>query len=98
MYKMNQYLDQVWAIATLEQVLQFQAVASGKCACTCVAFSADSERCVTGFEDGNLRLFDLSKIDIEAKFAPHSCRVSAIVFSTDGWRRYFLPSLIVNVM
>ena len=49
-------------------------------------FILDSERCGAGYEDGTLRLFDLSKVDLEAKFTPHCSSVSAIAFSIDGLR------------
>jgi hypothetical protein len=41
-------------------------------------------RCAAGYGDGVLRLFDLSQLALEAKFAPHHTAVTAIAHSSDG--------------
>lgn len=78
----------VWQAEDREQVLRFQVAAAGETAldraCTAVAFSADGERCVAGFASGALRVFDLARVELEAKVVPHTTAVTVVAFSADG--------------
>lgn len=50
-----------------EQIMQFQ-LATKSDRCLCVALSADTSRCVAGYDNGVVRTFDLDKIALETKF------------------------------
>eukprot|EP00041_Stephanoeca_diplocostata_P033073 m.1082433 g.1082433 ORF g.1082433 m.1082433 type:complete len:1886 (-) comp24266_c0_seq4:397-6054(-) len=70
---------------TNEQIMQFQ-LATANSRCLCVALSADTSRCVAGYDDGAVRTFDLDKIALETKFEPHGGNgaVTRVMYSHDG--------------
>ncbi|KAJ7305716.1 hypothetical protein JRQ81_010082 [Phrynocephalus forsythii] len=75
----------VWALASLELVVQFQS-------CLCLAWSpatpsvsgGESQRIVAGYSDGTIRMFSLSRTEMELKMHPHAVAVTALGFSADG--------------
>ena len=43
-----------------------------------------ASHCVAGYEDGTVRLFDFSKVEMIMKMQPHSVAVTALCCSNDG--------------
>eukprot|EP00039_Didymoeca_costata_P020621 m.341916 g.341916 ORF g.341916 m.341916 type:complete len:1772 (+) comp20674_c0_seq1:408-5723(+) len=76
----------VWSIEGLEQIMLFQLADNlrNSCASNCVAISKDGKHCASGFADGNIRIFDLNRVDLEAKFKPFSTGVTRVMYSPDG--------------
>jgi WD40 repeat protein len=54
-----------------------------------------NERCAAGYDDGALRIYDLERTDMEAKFAPHDSSVQCLAFSPDG-RLFFTNHLALQ--
>ncbi|NWH74987.1 WDR90 protein, partial [Piaya cayana] len=48
------------------------------------AWGAESQRVVAGYSDGTIRVFSISRTEIELKMQPHSAALTAITYSTDG--------------
>ncbi|XP_066496904.1 WD repeat-containing protein 90 [Tiliqua scincoides] len=79
----------VWSLASLELVVQFQVLNQS---CLCLAWSpvhmsigrAESQRVVAGYSDGTIRVFSISRTEMELKMHPHSVAVTALGYSADG--------------
>jgi WD40 repeat protein len=51
---------------------------------TCVAFSPDSRRIVSGSKDGIIRLWDVSRATVLSSFFGHEASVTSVAFSSNG--------------
>ncbi|KAM6424013.1 WD repeat-containing protein 90 isoform 1-T1 [Liasis olivaceus] len=79
----------VWSLASLELVVQFQVLNQS---CLCLAWSpvptsisgVESHHIVAGYSDGTIRLFSISRTEMELKMHPHSVAVTALGYSADG--------------
>ncbi|XP_077172586.1 WD repeat-containing protein 90 isoform X2 [Paroedura picta] len=79
----------VWSLASLELVVQFQVLNQS---CLCLAWSpvpislsgAEGQHVVAGYSDGTLRVFSISRTEMELKMHPHSVAVTALGYSADG--------------
>ncbi|XP_058141551.1 LOW QUALITY PROTEIN: WD repeat-containing protein 90 [Dasypus novemcinctus] len=77
----------VWSLASMELVIQFQVLNQS---CLCLAWSPPScghpelQRVVAGYSDGTLRVFRVSRTEMELKMHPHPVALTAVAFSTDG--------------
>ncbi|XP_042336753.1 WD repeat-containing protein 90 isoform X3 [Sceloporus undulatus] len=79
----------VWSLASMELVVQFQVLNQS---CLCLAWSpmpisvsgAESEHIVAGYSDGTIRVFSISRTEMELKMHPHSVAVTALGYSADG--------------
>ncbi|PIO31188.1 hypothetical protein AB205_0180910, partial [Aquarana catesbeiana] len=55
--------------------------------CLCLDWSphsASGQRIAAGYSDGTIRIFSVSKTEMEMKIHPHPCAVTAIAFSLSG--------------
>ncbi|NWS20690.1 WDR90 protein, partial [Pachyramphus minor] len=60
--------------------------------CQCLAWKprpigvwgAESQHVVAGYSDGTIRVFSVSRTEMELKMHPHSAALTAITYSTDG--------------
>ncbi|NXT20057.1 WDR90 protein, partial [Syrrhaptes paradoxus] len=52
--------------------------------CPAAAWGAESQHVVAGYSDGTIRLFSVSRTEMELKMHPHAAAVTAIAYSTDG--------------
>jgi hypothetical protein len=48
--------------------------------CLSVALSRDTTRCAVGYSSGAIRVFDVDKIDLEAKFVAHESGVVQLMY------------------
>ncbi|NXM73158.1 WDR90 protein, partial [Serilophus lunatus] len=72
-----------------ELVVQFQVLNQS---CQCLAWKprsvgvwgAESQHVVAGYSDGTIRVFSVSRTEMELKMKPHSAALTAITYSTDG--------------
>ncbi|XP_069066782.1 WD repeat-containing protein 90 isoform X3 [Pleurodeles waltl] len=79
----------VWSLASMELVVQFQVLNQS---CLCLAWSPvylstsgpENQRIVAGYSDGTIRVFSVSRTEMELKIHPHPCPVTAITYSVDG--------------
>uniref|UniRef100_A0A8D2JFH7 WD repeat-containing protein 90 n=1 Tax=Varanus komodoensis TaxID=61221 RepID=A0A8D2JFH7_VARKO len=79
----------VWSLASMELVVQFQVLNQS---CICLAWSpspssvsgAESRHIVAGYSDGTMRVFSISRTEMELKMHPHSVAVTALGYSADG--------------
>ncbi|XP_027718740.1 WD repeat-containing protein 90 isoform X2 [Vombatus ursinus] len=78
----------VWSLTSMELVVQFQVLNQS---CLCLAWSpsasssrADRQRVVAGYSDGTIRVFSISRTEMELKMHPHPAALTAISFSVDG--------------
>ncbi|XP_027510694.1 WD repeat-containing protein 90 [Corapipo altera] len=79
----------VWALSSTELVVQFQVLNQS---CQCLAWKprpvglwgAESQHVVAGYSDGTIRVFSVSRTEMELKLHPHSAALTAITYSTDG--------------
>ncbi|KAH0631787.1 hypothetical protein JD844_019595 [Phrynosoma platyrhinos] len=79
----------VWSLDSMELVVQFQVLNQS---CLCLAWSpmpvsisgAESEHIVAGYSDGTIRVFSISRTEMELKMHPHSVAVTALGYSADG--------------
>lgn len=79
----------VWSLASLELVVQFQVLNQS---CLCLAWrpvrmspsGTGSQHVVAGYSDGTIRVFSISRTEMELKMHPHSVAVTALGYSTDG--------------
>lgn len=49
-----------------------------------VAWGAESQHVVAGYSDGTIRVFSISRTEMELKMQPHVVALTAIAYSTDG--------------
>uniref|UniRef100_A0A674I2E1 WD repeat domain 90 n=1 Tax=Terrapene triunguis TaxID=2587831 RepID=A0A674I2E1_9SAUR len=78
----------VWALASMELVVQFQVLNQS---CQCLAWSpipishggAEGQHVVAGYSDGTIRVFSISRTEMELKMHPHSVALTAIAYSGD---------------
>ncbi|NXW82417.1 WDR90 protein, partial [Alopecoenas beccarii] len=49
-----------------------------------VAWGAESQHVVAGYSDGTIRVFNISRTEMELKIQPHAAALTAIAYSTDG--------------
>ncbi|XP_077642916.1 WD repeat-containing protein 90 isoform X4 [Lonchura striata] len=81
----------IWALGSTELVLQFQVLNQS---CQCLAwkprpvgvwpFPGESEHVVAGYSDGTVRVFSVSRTEMELKMHPHAAALTAVTYSTDG--------------
>ncbi|XP_042639154.1 WD repeat-containing protein 90 [Orycteropus afer afer] len=77
----------VWSVASMELVIQFQVLSQS---CLCLAWSPPSrrhlgpQRLVAGYSDGTLRIFSVSRTEMEIKMRPHPSALTAVAFTADG--------------
>ncbi|XP_068102464.1 WD repeat-containing protein 90 [Hyperolius riggenbachi] len=74
----------VWSLHSFELLLQFQVLNQS---CLCLDWgpqNASAQRIVSGYSDGTIRLFSVSRMEMEMKIHPHPCAVTAIAFSIGG--------------
>ncbi|KAM9096361.1 WD repeat-containing protein 90 isoform X1 [Sarcophilus harrisii] len=78
----------VWSLASMELVVQFQVLNQS---CLCLAWSpsahssrSDHQQVVAGYSDGTIRVFSISRTEMELKIHPHPVALTAISFSVDG--------------
>ncbi|XP_054849422.1 WD repeat-containing protein 90 isoform X2 [Eublepharis macularius] len=79
----------VWSLASMELVVQFQVLNQS---CLCLAWSPvpgslsgpKGQHVVAGYSDGTLRVFSISRTEMELKMHPHSAAVTALSYSADG--------------
>ncbi|KAM6114117.1 WD repeat-containing protein 90 [Pterocles gutturalis] len=79
----------IWSLGSTELVVQFQVLnQSCQCLawkpCPATAWGAESQHVVAGYSDGTIRLFSVSRTEMELKMHPHAAAVTAIAYSTDG--------------
>ncbi|XP_009077103.1 PREDICTED: WD repeat-containing protein 90, partial [Acanthisitta chloris] len=79
----------IWALDSTELVVQFQVLnQSCQCLawkpCPMVAWGAESQHVVAGYSDGTVRVFSVSRTEMELKMHPHTAALTAITYSTDG--------------
>ncbi|NWX07845.1 WDR90 protein, partial [Caloenas nicobarica] len=73
----------------MELVVQFQ-VLNQSCQCLAwephpiVACGAESQHVVAGYSDGTIRVFNISRTEMELKMQPHATALTAIAYSMDG--------------
>uniref|UniRef100_A0A8B9UIQ4 WDR90 4th beta-propeller domain-containing protein n=1 Tax=Anas zonorhyncha TaxID=75864 RepID=A0A8B9UIQ4_9AVES len=79
----------IWSLGSMELVVQFQ-VLNQSCQClawkphSIVAWEAESQHVVAGYSDGTMRVFSISRTEMELKMHPHATALTAIAYSTDG--------------
>ncbi|XP_010000960.1 PREDICTED: WD repeat-containing protein 90 [Chaetura pelagica] len=77
----------VWALGTVELVVQFQ-VLNQSCQCLAwkplIPWGAEKQHVVAGYSDGTIRVFSISRTEMELKMQPHALALTAITYSTDG--------------
>ncbi|XP_074742639.1 WD repeat-containing protein 90 isoform X2 [Strix uralensis] len=79
----------IWSLGSMELVVQFQ-VLNQSCQCLAwkprpvVAWGAESQHVVAGYSDGTIRVFSISRTEMELKMHPHAAALTAIAYSTDG--------------
>ncbi|RMC17874.1 hypothetical protein DUI87_05543 [Hirundo rustica rustica] len=81
----------VWALGSTELVVQFQVLNQS---CQCLAWKprpagvwpcpGESQHVVAGYSDGTVRVFSVSRTEMELKMHPHTAALTAITYSTDG--------------
>ncbi|XP_019348592.1 WD repeat-containing protein 90 isoform X3 [Alligator mississippiensis] len=79
----------VWCVASMELVVQFQVLNQS---CQCLAWSPTSisrggdenQHVVAGYSDGTLRVFSISRTEMELKMHPHAVALTAVAYSADG--------------
>uniref|UniRef100_A0A8C0G718 WD repeat-containing protein 90 n=1 Tax=Chelonoidis abingdonii TaxID=106734 RepID=A0A8C0G718_CHEAB len=79
----------VWSLTSMELVVQFQVLNQS---CQCLAWSpvpisrggAEGQHVVAGYSDGTIRVFSISRTEMELKMHPHSVALTAIAYSADG--------------
>ncbi|XP_073884493.1 WD repeat-containing protein 90 isoform X7 [Macaca fascicularis] len=77
----------VWALASMELVIQFQVLNQS---CLCLTWSPrccgrpEQQRLAAGYGDGSLRIFSVSRTAMELKMHPHPVALTTVTFSTDG--------------
>ncbi|KFQ93266.1 WD repeat-containing protein 90, partial [Nipponia nippon] len=79
----------IWSLGSMELVVQFQVLnQSCQCLawkpCAVVAWGAESQHVVAGYSDGTIRVFSISRTEMELKMHPHAVALTAIAYSTDG--------------
>ncbi|XP_072205152.1 WD repeat-containing protein 90 isoform X2 [Excalfactoria chinensis] len=79
----------VWSLGRMELVVQFQ-VLNQSCQCLAwkphpnITWEAESQHVVAGYSDGTIRVFSISRTEMELKMHPHATALTAIAYSTDG--------------
>uniref|UniRef100_A0A8B9M989 WD repeat-containing protein 90 n=1 Tax=Accipiter nisus TaxID=211598 RepID=A0A8B9M989_9AVES len=79
----------IWSLDSMELVVQFQ-VLNQSCQCLAwkprpiVVWGAESQHVVAGYSDGTIRVFSISRTEMELKMHPHAVALTAIAYSTDG--------------
>uniref|UniRef100_A0A663LQT0 WD repeat-containing protein 90 n=1 Tax=Athene cunicularia TaxID=194338 RepID=A0A663LQT0_ATHCN len=79
----------IWSLGSMELVVQFQ-VLNQSCQCLAwkphpvVAWGSESQHVVAGYSDGTIRVFSISRTEMELKMHPHAAALTAIAYSTDG--------------
>ncbi|XP_071427702.1 WD repeat-containing protein 90 [Pithys albifrons albifrons] len=79
----------IWALGSTELVVQFQVLNQS---CQCLAWKprpvgvwgTESQQVVAGYSDGTIRVFSISRTEMELKMHPHNAALTAITYSTDG--------------
>uniref|UniRef100_F6WAH4 WD repeat-containing protein 90 n=1 Tax=Xenopus tropicalis TaxID=8364 RepID=F6WAH4_XENTR len=79
----------IWSLQSCELLLQFQVLNQS---CLCLAWSpqpksgpsTEDQRIAAGYSDGTIRIFSVSKTEMEMKIHPHPCAVTSIAYSTSG--------------
>ncbi|XP_053813526.1 WD repeat-containing protein 90 isoform X4 [Vidua chalybeata] len=81
----------IWALCSTELVVQFQVLNQS---CQCLAwkprpvgvwpYPGESQHVVAGYSDGTVRVFSVSRTEMELKMHPHAAALTAVTYSTDG--------------
>ncbi|KAM7007238.1 LOW QUALITY PROTEIN: WD repeat-containing protein 90 [Passerculus sandwichensis] len=81
----------IWALGSTELVVQFQVLNQS---CQCLAWKprpvgvwprpGESQHVVAGYSDGTVRVFSVSRTEMELKMHPHAAALTAVTYSTDG--------------
>ncbi|XP_062444576.1 WD repeat-containing protein 90 [Rhea pennata] len=79
----------IWSLGSMELVVQFQVLNQS---CQCLAWKpqpvgargAESQHVVAGYSDGTIRVFSISRTEMELKMQPHAVALTAVAYSTDG--------------
>ncbi|KAM9292263.1 WD repeat-containing protein 90-like, partial [Gastrophryne carolinensis] len=74
----------VWSLHSFELLLQFQVLNQS---CLCLDWSPQNksgQRIAAGYSDGTIRIFSVTKTEMEMKIHPHCCAVTAVAFSLSG--------------
>uniref|UniRef100_A0A8B9Q1W1 WD repeat-containing protein 90 n=1 Tax=Apteryx owenii TaxID=8824 RepID=A0A8B9Q1W1_APTOW len=79
----------IWSLGSMELVVQFQVLNQS---CQCLAWKpqpigargAESQHVVAGYSDGTIRVFSISRTEMELKMHPHAVALTAVAYSTDG--------------
>ncbi|XP_006873982.1 PREDICTED: WD repeat-containing protein 90 [Chrysochloris asiatica] len=77
----------VWSLSSMELVIQFQVLNQS---CLCLAWCSPScgqlgpQQLVAGYSDGTVRIFSVSRTEMELKMHPHSSASTAVAFTADG--------------
>uniref|UniRef100_A0A8D2N063 WD repeat domain 90 n=1 Tax=Zonotrichia albicollis TaxID=44394 RepID=A0A8D2N063_ZONAL len=81
----------IWALGSTELVVQFQVLNQS---CQCLAWKprpvgvwpcpSESQHVVAGYSDGTVRVFSVSRTEMELKMHPHAAALTAVTYSTDG--------------
>uniref|UniRef100_A0A8C4VBJ2 WD repeat-containing protein 90 n=1 Tax=Falco tinnunculus TaxID=100819 RepID=A0A8C4VBJ2_FALTI len=62
----------IWSLGSMELVVQFQVAQS------------TSQHVAAGYSDGTIRVFSVSRTEMELKMHPHAAALTAVAYSTDG--------------
>ncbi|XP_010121618.1 PREDICTED: LOW QUALITY PROTEIN: WD repeat-containing protein 90, partial [Chlamydotis macqueenii] len=79
----------IWSLGSMELVVQFQ-VLNQSCQCLAwkprpvVEWGAQSQHVVAGYSDGTIRVFSVSRTEMELKMQPHAVALTAVTYSADG--------------
>uniref|UniRef100_A0A8C6ZIQ8 WD repeat domain 90 n=1 Tax=Nothoprocta perdicaria TaxID=30464 RepID=A0A8C6ZIQ8_NOTPE len=79
----------IWSLGSMELVVQFQVLNQS---CQCLAWKPQpigtrltgSQHVVAGYSDGTIRVFSISRTEMELKMHPHAVALTAVAYSTDG--------------
>ncbi|XP_064376546.1 WD repeat-containing protein 90 isoform X2 [Dromaius novaehollandiae] len=79
----------IWSLGSMELVVQFQVLNQS---CQCLAWKpwpigapgAESQHVVAGYSDGTIRVFSISRTEMELKMHPHAVALTAVAYTTDG--------------
>uniref|UniRef100_A0A8C3KEF7 WD repeat-containing protein 90 n=1 Tax=Calidris pygmaea TaxID=425635 RepID=A0A8C3KEF7_9CHAR len=79
----------IWSLGSTELVVQFQVLnQSCQCLawkpCPVAAWGAENQHVVAGYSDGTVRVFSISRTEMELKMHPHAVALTAVAYSTDG--------------
>uniref|UniRef100_A0A669PRM7 WD repeat-containing protein 90 n=1 Tax=Phasianus colchicus TaxID=9054 RepID=A0A669PRM7_PHACC len=74
----------VWSLGRMELVVQFQVLNQVILCGTSLFLWSPYQHVVAGYSDGTIRVFSISRTEMELKMHPHATALTAIAYSTDG--------------